>query len=278
MAISNGRLRALDLKARTVAFAYKDYAHGHQHKTLVLPAAEFLRRFLLHVLPQGFTKIRHYGLLGNNQRQRRVPLARAALEQSPASLPTQTRRRAPRPSVGTAQVPPLPGHHPSLCGPYRCLRQMDLLRRRHPVTGRPDTRIAHDPLRTQAQRRLSQPAARFAPRDGPTPVLSTSAPGHQHARQFLADRLRDGYSRLHAAYGETLYILSYDLSRRETQTTFPIATGPTQRLRPTHEVSSAPGYDLPDSSRLSRARCLPRIFVRRLCHISYHQCRTDTKT
>src|SRR3974390_3526999 len=62
VAISNPRLRALNLKARTVAFTYKDYAAGNQLKTMVLPAAEFIRRFLLHVLPCGFTKIRHYGL------------------------------------------------------------------------------------------------------------------------------------------------------------------------------------------------------------------------
>ena len=83
VAISNSRLRALDPKARTVAFTYKDYTDQQRLKTLVLPAAEFLRRFLLHVLPRGFTKIRHYGLLGNNQRHRCLPLARAALDQSP---------------------------------------------------------------------------------------------------------------------------------------------------------------------------------------------------
>ena len=105
VAISNGRLRALDLKARTVAFAYKDYAHGHQHKTLVLPAAEFLRRFLLHVLPQGFTKIRHYGLLGNNQRQRRVPLARAALEQSPLRFQPKLAAGPPAPASAPLRCP-----------------------------------------------------------------------------------------------------------------------------------------------------------------------------
>jgi len=83
VAISNSRLRSLDLPARTLAFTYKDYAAGQQLKTMVLPATEFIRRFLLHVLPRGFTKIRHYGLLGNNRRRRRVPLARTALEQSP---------------------------------------------------------------------------------------------------------------------------------------------------------------------------------------------------
>jgi len=92
VAISNSRLRALDPKARTVSFTYKDYADQQRLKTLVLPASEFLRRFLLHVLPQGFTKIRHYGLLGNNQRRRCLPLARAALEQSPLRFQAKVTR------------------------------------------------------------------------------------------------------------------------------------------------------------------------------------------
>jgi len=94
VAISNGRLRALDPKARTVAFTYKDYADGQRLKTLVLPAAEFLRRFLLQVLPRGFTKIRHYGLLGNNRRQQRVALARTALAQSPLRFEPKSTRLA----------------------------------------------------------------------------------------------------------------------------------------------------------------------------------------
>lgn len=83
VALSNSRLRALDPKARTVTFTYKDYTQGQRLKSMVLPASEFLRRFLLHVLPRGFTKIRHYGLPGNNQRRRCLPWARAALEHSP---------------------------------------------------------------------------------------------------------------------------------------------------------------------------------------------------
>jgi hypothetical protein len=82
VALTNSRLRAVDLKARTVAFTYKDYSDANRIKTLDLTAVEFLRRLLLHVLPRGFTKIRHYGLLGNNRRARCVPLARAALAQS----------------------------------------------------------------------------------------------------------------------------------------------------------------------------------------------------
>jgi len=98
VAISNRRLRTLDPSARTVAFTYKDYADGHRLKTMILPAAEFIRRFLLHLLPAGFTKIRHYGLLGNNRRKQRVALARVALEKSPL-------RFEPRKAVQPASPP-----------------------------------------------------------------------------------------------------------------------------------------------------------------------------
>src|SRR3954468_23721801 len=61
VAISNSRL--LTLEDGRVTFRYKDYADDRQHKTLTLDAVEFLRRFVQHVLPKGFMKIRHYGLL-----------------------------------------------------------------------------------------------------------------------------------------------------------------------------------------------------------------------
>ena len=83
VAIANGRLRSLDPSARLVSFTYKDYADSDRIKAMNLTGVEFIRRFLLHVLPPGFTKIRHYGLLGNNRRHRRVPAARAALQSSP---------------------------------------------------------------------------------------------------------------------------------------------------------------------------------------------------
>lgn len=72
MAISNQRLLAFD--ERGVTFRWKDYrATGHtRDKTMTLEASEFMRRFLLHVLPGGFHRIRHYGLLAN-------PVRRASL-------------------------------------------------------------------------------------------------------------------------------------------------------------------------------------------------------
>ena len=79
VAISNSRLVAVD--ARGVSFRWKDYrAKGHtRHKTMTLAPEEFMRRFLLHVLPSGFHRIRHYGLLANGNRRDCLAIARAAM-------------------------------------------------------------------------------------------------------------------------------------------------------------------------------------------------------
>jgi hypothetical protein len=80
VAISNSRLVALD--DRGVTFRWKDYrAKGRtRHKLMTLEPAEFMRRFLLHVLPAGFHRIRHYGLLANSSRVRNLALARTLLD------------------------------------------------------------------------------------------------------------------------------------------------------------------------------------------------------
>jgi hypothetical protein len=83
VAITNGCLRVLDEQPRTVTFTYKDYADQNRIKLMTFTGVEFIRRLLLHVLPPSFTKIRHYGLLGNNRRRQRVALARCALQNSP---------------------------------------------------------------------------------------------------------------------------------------------------------------------------------------------------
>ncbi len=72
IAISNRRLVSMDEK--NVIFRWKDYAHGNQPKLMTLEGGEFLRRFLLHVVPTGFMRIRHFGLLAN--RVRSVNLSR----------------------------------------------------------------------------------------------------------------------------------------------------------------------------------------------------------
>jgi hypothetical protein len=77
VAISNARLR--ELRDGRVTFAYKDYADAPRQKTMTLEADEFLRRFVQHILPRGFVKVRHYGLLANAQREARLAISRRLL-------------------------------------------------------------------------------------------------------------------------------------------------------------------------------------------------------
>ena len=86
MAISNHRLLAFD--GQKVSFLWRDYAHGNKQRVMTLDATEFPRRFFLHVLPKGFVRIRHYGLLSNRFRKQLLPLARRLLaEQGRKPLP-----------------------------------------------------------------------------------------------------------------------------------------------------------------------------------------------
>jgi hypothetical protein len=77
VAISNHRL--LDIENDQVRFEWKDYRTGGQVKTMTLSADEFIRRFLLHVLPNGFQRIRYYGFLGNRNRQQKLDQCRRLL-------------------------------------------------------------------------------------------------------------------------------------------------------------------------------------------------------
>ena len=99
VAISPRRLLALDEAKQTVSFAWKDYADGARGKIMTLPLREFVRRFCLHLLPERFVKIRHFGFLSNGQRQARLAQARALLGQPPAppSAPEPRWRAAAQP-------------------------------------------------------------------------------------------------------------------------------------------------------------------------------------
>lgn len=83
IAISNRRLIALS--DGKVSFSWKDYKHGNRHAVMTLDADEFIRRFLLHVLPNRFVRIRHYGLLANAKRSANLNLCRQLLSAKPSS-------------------------------------------------------------------------------------------------------------------------------------------------------------------------------------------------
>jgi len=81
VAISNSRI--LSIEGGRVTFTWKDYAGGNQTGTMTLDAVEFIRRFLLHIVPVGFVRIRQFGLLANRTRGKKLELCRALLGAPP---------------------------------------------------------------------------------------------------------------------------------------------------------------------------------------------------
>ena len=90
VAISNSRLLRFDQTG--VTFRYKDYRQGgaDRQQVMTLAADEFIRRFLLHVLPKGFHRIRHYGLLAGATRKARLDQVRELLGVAPPAAPEAT--------------------------------------------------------------------------------------------------------------------------------------------------------------------------------------------
>ena len=104
VAIANSRL--ISMEEDRVTFRWKDYRHGGKSKKMTLDAHEFIRRFLLHTLPDGFHRIRHYGFLANGHRAARLDLCRSLLAspqqdgiepeaESAAAEPLATTHRCP---------------------------------------------------------------------------------------------------------------------------------------------------------------------------------------
>jgi len=128
VAISNSRLVSMDEKQ--VTFHWKDYADGHQTKLMCLSAEEFLRRFLLHVLPKGFVRIRHYGLLASVNVATKLARCQQLLGQEAQSTPPPSKSWIDRMLEWTGQDPlrcphcqgvlerrALPKAPPSTCDP-----------------------------------------------------------------------------------------------------------------------------------------------------------------
>src|SRR5262250_668932 len=101
VAVSNSRLVALS--QGNVTFRWRDSAHGNKKRLMTLPVDEFLRRFLLHLLPRGFMRIRNFGFLANRQRAKLLPLCFRLLQQFD------------QPAAGTASLSALPLHSPWQC-------------------------------------------------------------------------------------------------------------------------------------------------------------------
>ena len=109
MAISNSRL--VSLENGHVTFQWKDYADQNRSKSMTLEAVEFMRRFLLHVLPRGFVRIRQFGLLANRVRKDKLVLCRSLLNaQSPVTNPS-----TPAAPDADSKVPDLESHRCPIC-------------------------------------------------------------------------------------------------------------------------------------------------------------------
>ena len=108
VAISNHRL--ISLADGEVTFRWKDYAHGNKKRKMTVTAEEFLRRFLLHVLPRGFVRIRHFGFLAAPRRRESIAVCRHVLAQAPRQRPPAQDRTAlspgtwPCPCCGGAMI------------------------------------------------------------------------------------------------------------------------------------------------------------------------------
>jgi hypothetical protein len=145
VALSNERLLSMD--EHCVRFRYKDYARASRIRVMSLQPQEFIRRFLVHVLPRHFVRIRHYGLLGNRGKQRALAQCRVALDQpplEPAQAPEPVNafwlrvaatdlRTCTHCGLGHMHlVQVLPAHHPPARAPPR------------PVVASPSTVLSHD--------------------------------------------------------------------------------------------------------------------------------------
>ena len=103
MAISNGRL--LGFENGEVAFQWRDSKDSNRIKVMTLDAVEFIRRFLLHILPSSFVKIRHFGFLSNRRRSTALALCRQRLPQPAADSPVATILSDPQQSALKRRCP-----------------------------------------------------------------------------------------------------------------------------------------------------------------------------
>ncbi len=104
VAISNHRLLSFD--GNDVTFLWRDYAHGNKQKKMTVSADEFIRRFLLHVLPTGFVRIRHFGFLANSQRLALLEICRRLLQMAPVVRSDEAASGSSRlcPTCGTPMI------------------------------------------------------------------------------------------------------------------------------------------------------------------------------
>lgn len=108
IAISNHRL--LEVNEKTVTFHYKDYRDASKKKIMTLDATEFIRRFSLHILPKGFMRIRHYGILSSSRKQKTLPLIHQQLNSQYLAPDSDSHRKKDWKQISTSL-----GFNPDCC-------------------------------------------------------------------------------------------------------------------------------------------------------------------
>ena len=103
-----------------VVFRWRDYRHGGKEKLMALDAHEFIRRFLLHTLPDGFHRIRHYGFLANGHRAAKLDLCRRLLDVPQQPAPTSSAECDATIALAAAHRCPCCGGQMITLGIWRC--------------------------------------------------------------------------------------------------------------------------------------------------------------
>ncbi len=124
IAISNHRI--VKVEDDEVSFRWRDYADNNKHKIMTVKAHEFIRRVLLHVLPDRFVKIRHYGILGNRCRREKIERARALL----ACAPKQTGKKTESWQESLLRLTGIDVNKCPVCG-ERALRTIEIIKPAH---------------------------------------------------------------------------------------------------------------------------------------------------
>jgi Putative transposase/Transposase zinc-binding domain len=135
VAIANQRI--LSFEHGKVCFSWKDYAHGNRKRTMSLDSVEFLRRFLLHVLPTGFMRIRYYGFLANRNRTEKLQLARRLITHSSSSTENDNANSGVEPARDLSGAPSEAIDLFELCPQCKQGRLVVILRVGFPVVQKP---------------------------------------------------------------------------------------------------------------------------------------------
>ena len=110
IAIGNHRINNIDYQNKTVSFSAKNYKKGGAKQNLTLSSSEFVRRFGLHILPKGFTRIRHYGILSSSWKKVKLPELQTMLSKKgitqikPKSKPEKSHRKCPHCKKGILET------------------------------------------------------------------------------------------------------------------------------------------------------------------------------